>query len=94
MLSGMSPKESSREYVDSPSSNLRLKRKKYTDFASKNGNEKVGVKIRQKAERGPYKSKNLMTERNRRKRIKEGELALRALVPNISKVLKNHILAI
>lgn len=35
----------------------------------------------------PYQSKNLVTERNRRIRIKEGLFALRALVPNISKVL-------
>ncbi|PIN06233.1 bHLHZip transcription factor BIGMAX [Handroanthus impetiginosus] len=69
-----------------PSSNPRLKRKKNTDFALVSGNEKAGVKIRQKAEKGPYKSKNLVTERNRRKRIKDGMFALRALVPKISKM--------
>ncbi|KAK6163981.1 hypothetical protein DH2020_000845 [Rehmannia glutinosa] len=39
-----------------------------------------------KAEKGVFKSKNLMTERNRRKRIKDGMFALRALVPKISKM--------
>ncbi|KAI3450128.1 hypothetical protein Pfo_006793 [Paulownia fortunei] len=86
MFGSMSPEKSSREYVDSPSSNLRMKRKKYTDLACTHGNEKVGVKTRQKAEKGVYKSKNLMTERNRRKRIKDGMFALRALVPKISKM--------
>ncbi|KAL8548852.1 hypothetical protein ACS0TY_007933 [Phlomoides rotata] len=56
--------------------NSRLKRKKHTD---------CGVKIRQNAEKGPYKSKNLITERKRRKRIKDGILNLRALVPKITK---------
>ncbi|KAL0459034.1 UNVERIFIED_CONTAM: Transcription factor ABORTED MICROSPORES [Sesamum latifolium] len=87
MFVRMSPEKSSREYVDSPSSSLRLKRKKYTDVALAQCNDQtVAVKIRQKAEKGPYKSKNLMTERNRRKRIKDGMFALRALVPKISKM--------
>ncbi|KAL0435224.1 UNVERIFIED_CONTAM: Transcription factor ABORTED MICROSPORES [Sesamum radiatum] len=87
MFGSMSPEKSSREYVDSPSSSLRLKRKKYTDVAMAQCNDQtVAVKIRQKAEKGPYKSKNLMTERNRRKRIKDGMFALRALVPKISKM--------
>ncbi|KAL0370959.1 UNVERIFIED_CONTAM: Transcription factor [Sesamum angustifolium] len=86
MFGSMSPEKSSREYVDSPNSSLRLKRKKYTDVALAQGNDQtVAVKVRQKAEKGPYKSKNLMTERNRRKRIKDGMFALRALVPKISK---------
>ncbi|XP_051142108.1 transcription factor bHLH90-like isoform X2 [Andrographis paniculata] len=55
------------------------KRKKCTDSVSVIG----AVKNR---ERGPYKSKNLVTERNRRERIKAGMFALRALVPKISKM--------
>lgn len=39
-----------------------------------------------RSERDDYKSKNLVTERNRRTRIKTGLFALRALVPKISKV--------
>ncbi|KAL1545063.1 transcription factor bHLH90-like isoform X1 [Salvia divinorum] len=84
VMSDMSLEKSSKGYVDSP----RLRRKKCADFALTNGNEKVGTKNRQKTERGPFKSKNLMTERNRRKRIKDREYALRALVPNISKMDK------
>ncbi|KAH6837134.1 hypothetical protein C2S53_018232 [Perilla frutescens var. hirtella] len=85
VLSGMPLEKSCKDYVDSPTRNLRLRRKKNADFALiTNGNEKT----RQKTEKGPFKSKNLMTERNRRKRIKDGELALRALVPKITKMDK------
>lgn len=48
-------------------------------------------KVKQKTEREQYQSKNLFTERNRRNRIKDGLFALRALVPKITKVSKNHI---
>lgn len=66
-------------------SNPRLKKKKGTDYVLVHGNDKApGAKNREK---GPYKSKNLITERNRRERIKAGMFALRALVPNISKVV-------
>ncbi|KAJ8547639.1 hypothetical protein K7X08_011225 [Anisodus acutangulus] len=41
---------------------------------------------------GPHQSKNLVTERKRRNRIKNGLFALRALVPNISKMDKVAIL--
>lgn len=79
----MSKEKSSKGKVELP----RLRRRKCADLAlSNNGNEKIGAKTRQMMERGPFLSKNLMTERNRRKRIKDREYALRALVPNISKV--------
>lgn len=39
-----------------------------------------------KRQKGPYQSKNLVTERKRRNRIKDGLFTLRALVPNITKV--------
>ncbi|MCD7446016.1 hypothetical protein HAX54_031499 [Datura stramonium] len=45
-----------------------------------------------KRQKGPYQSKNLVTERKRRNRIKDGLFALRALVPNISKMDKVAIL--
>ncbi|KAH6800463.1 hypothetical protein C2S52_000927 [Perilla frutescens var. hirtella] len=89
VLSGMPLEKSCKDYVDSPTRNLRLRRNNNADFALiTNGNEKLGTKTRQKTEKGPFKSKNLMSERNRRKRIKDGELALRALVPKITKIDK------
>ncbi|XP_042038639.1 transcription factor bHLH90-like isoform X2 [Salvia splendens] len=84
-LSEMSKEKSSKGNVELP----RLRRRKCADLAlSNNGDEKVGAKTRRVMERGPFLSKNLMTERNRRKRIKDREYALRALVPNISKMDK------
>lgn len=49
--------------------------------------QKDMLKGRQRTEKEPYQSKNLLTERNRRIRIKDGLFSLRALVPKISKVL-------
>lgn len=48
--------------------------------------QKERLKGMKRTGKEPYQSKNLVTERNRRLRIKEGLFALRALVPNISKV--------
>ncbi|CAA0805960.1 Transcription factor bHLH90 [Striga hermonthica] len=81
-LPDMVHEKATNEYVDSPRSNLRLKRKKCMTV----GKENDCVEITHKGEKGVYKSKNLMTERNRRKRIKDGMFALRALVPKISKM--------
>ncbi|KZV52796.1 hypothetical protein F511_33248 [Dorcoceras hygrometricum] len=69
-LGTMKPKRISRKWADSSSLILG----------------KRSIKSRQAAENGQYKSKNLITERNRRKRIKDGIFTLRALVPNISKM--------
>lgn len=44
------------------------------------------TKIKQQTGKDQYQSKNLVTERKRRNRIKDGLFALRALVPKISKV--------
>ncbi|KAK1376559.1 Transcription factor bHLH90 [Heracleum sosnowskyi] len=54
--------------------------------------KKDKVKGKQKTGKEQYHSKNLITERNRRVRIKEGLFTLRALVPNISKMDKAAIL--
>ncbi|KAJ6351597.1 hypothetical protein OIU78_007499 [Salix suchowensis] len=54
-------------------------------------NKKV-PKVMRRSEKDDYKSKNLVTERNRRTRIKTGLFALRALVPKISKMDKAAIL--
>ncbi|XP_060213973.1 transcription factor bHLH90 isoform X2 [Lycium barbarum] len=48
--------------------------------------------VGKKRQKGPYQSKNLVTERKRRNRIKDGLFSLRALVPNISKMDKVAIL--
>ncbi|KAL4570195.1 hypothetical protein LXL04_025846 [Taraxacum kok-saghyz] len=53
------------------------------DVSSK---KKQYMKIKQKNGKELYQSKNLVTERNRRNRIKDGLFALRALVPKISKM--------
>lgn len=44
------------------------------------------AKVIQRSERDHFRSKNLVTERNRRNRMKDGLFTLRALVPKISKV--------
>ncbi|KAI7724791.1 hypothetical protein M8C21_031216 [Ambrosia artemisiifolia] len=47
---------------------------------------KVHTKSSQKIKKKTVPAKNIVTERNRRNRIKDGLFALRALVPNISKM--------
>ncbi|KAK9276456.1 hypothetical protein L1049_005989 [Liquidambar formosana] len=54
--------------------------------------EKDNVKVIQRPEREQYQSKNLVLERNRRNRIKDGLFALRAIVPKISKMDRASIL--
>lgn len=78
----------SKEHLDSPISGPKFKRKKHLDPALVHANEQGDARNRPSAEKGPYKSKNLVTERNRRKRIKAGMFALRALVPKITKVVR------
>ncbi|XP_073153021.1 transcription factor bHLH90-like isoform X2 [Henckelia pumila] len=70
VLGVMKPKRISRKWADS--SRMILGKRSPKNW--------------QTAENGQYKSKNLVTERNRRKRIKDGIFTLRALVPNISKM--------
>ncbi|KAJ9176385.1 hypothetical protein P3X46_011703 [Hevea brasiliensis] len=50
------------------------------------------AKVIQRSERENFRSKNLVTERNRRNRMKDGLFTLRALVPKISKMNKAAIL--
>ncbi|KAI9169590.1 hypothetical protein LWI28_014556 [Acer negundo] len=62
--------------------------KEQTEFVLGCNNKAVTRNKRavQRPGRGNYQSKNLVTERNRRNRIKDGLYALRALVPKISKM--------
>ncbi|XP_057948950.1 transcription factor bHLH90 isoform X2 [Malania oleifera] len=47
---------------------------------------KANMRASQRPEQEKYQSKNLVTERNRRNRIRDGLFTLRALVPKISKM--------
>ncbi|GMY26230.1 transcription factor bHLH90 [Fagus crenata] len=62
--------------------------KPQTNLALNCGNvvEEEKEKVIQKPERQKFRSKNLVTERNRRMRNKEGLFTLRTLVPKISKM--------
>lgn len=69
-------------------SQCSLKRRTGLVANGRNMVENDEAKVVQKQEREQYHSKNLVTERNRRNRIKDGLFTLRSLVPKITKVKK------
>ncbi|KAG7974812.1 hypothetical protein I3843_06G066300 [Carya illinoinensis] len=73
-------------------SQCSLKRRTGTIANGRNMVENDETKVIQKKEREQYHSKNLVTERNRRNRIKDGLFTLRSLVPKISKMDRTAIL--
>lgn len=76
----------------------KTKKPKYNEASGKcerglsshcgNGEEDEAELVRKPQKEGYYHAKNLVTERNRRNRIKKGLFALRSLVPKITKVAK------
>lgn len=87
-----SPEKSSGRYPLKRSQTLDSKTRIEASFSSPSvianqpAENEDGLKARQRAQKESYQSKNLITERNRRSRIKNGLFTLRALVPNISKM--------
>ncbi|XP_041013604.1 transcription factor bHLH90 [Juglans microcarpa x Juglans regia] len=73
-------------------SQCSLKRRTGSIANGRNMVENDETKVIKKQEREQYHSKNLVTERNRRNRIKDGLFTLRSLVPKISKMDRTAIL--
>ena len=82
-----------REYLNQPLKSHRrnkisAKRRCSLSVDCGNGEEDKENIVKEPQEK-VYHAKNLITERNRRNRIKQGLFTLRSLVPNITKVYLN-----
>jgi len=81
------------EYLNQPlksqkRNKISVKRRSGSSVDCGNGEEDKENTVKEPQEK-VYHAKNLITERNRRNRIKQGLFTLRSLVPNITKVYLN-----
>ncbi|XP_029128932.1 transcription factor bHLH90 [Cajanus cajan] len=89
------------EYIKQPSKISSIPKTKMPKYNKTSGKQKGGLtslcrngedksKLDKEPHKECYQAKNLVTERNRRNKIKKGLFTLRSLVPKITKVYKLH----